>query len=111
MRIIALALCLAALSTRPLLAQQFVTGLYLSQSGNCGLGPAAVPFSRDLALCVSSADIGKAGILQANVDSINTLNGKIRELTARNELLEKNLNTLSDAVDARTARINRGDGK
>jgi cell division protein FtsB len=49
--------------------------------------------------------------LAATKHLIEQLTEQNKSLTAKNELLERNLKTLSDAVDALTARLDKGESK
>lgn len=63
----------------------------------------ASPLSSQLAPLSNELD-GAKGLIASQ-------DATIKELAAKNEVLEKNLKSLSDAVDALTARLNRGESK
>ncbi len=54
---------------------------------------------------------GTFQIIQQQGAALAAQDQKIKELALEKDLLEKNLKTLSDAVDALTARLNKGEGK
>jgi predicted nucleic acid-binding Zn-ribbon protein len=75
-----------------------------------------VPRPRQTFLCLAmrslSTDLDPINNELANAKRLIAAEDQaIKELTAKNELLEKNLRHLSDAVDALTARLNRGESK
>jgi FtsZ-binding cell division protein ZapB len=111
MRIISIAFCFVVLCNHPAPAQQVVVDVIGAPMNGCPSGYLSFDVG-NLRGCKKYQDLsGMSARVDTSVSWITSLQATVHELTEKNQLLEKNLKTLSEAIDALTARLDKGERK
>ncbi|MGJ4948388.1 hypothetical protein [Bradyrhizobium sp. HKCCYLS20291] len=119
MRIAGLTLAIVVIGSHPSLAQDVLieaTGFPQGRNASCPSGTYYVIRNPQdsTGVCLKFGALGATDEIKnsrKNIEATVALEKKVSELTASNELLSKNVESLSKAIDALTARLDKEQGK